>query len=237
MAWIYLAASADSPSPWNHGSDQSPTVRSTDTAKECCCRVWLMGDFLEVQYGTTLHRSMAPCFQLESTSSMVDSPARTLVLQHMAEAWKVSEVDLFSKRFAWSASYDQASCSWKTPLGFGLEGLRASSGDWPSSGMTRAGHAYQLPKLAPVTSDYDGGCLLPTPTKSRGGYNRGGGQGRAGPKREGLHSLATMGLLPGHPPGSLHPRWLEQAMGYPVDWTEQAPWAMQFARSKPEKRL
>lgn len=39
-------------------------------------------------------------------------------------------------------------------------------------------------------------ALLPTPTTETGGYNRGGGGGRTGPKRYTLNTLASKGMLP-----------------------------------------
>ncbi len=62
------------------------------------------------------------------------------------------------------ASYDPASCSWRTSQGsLGLtEGSETYSGTWPRSGMTRSGTAYLLPPSVPLTS-VTGSTSWPTP--------------------------------------------------------------------------
>jgi hypothetical protein len=43
--------------------------------------------------------------------------------------------------------------------------------------------------------------------------------------------------LPDLVAGQLSPMWTEWLMGYPIGWTESAPWAMQWFLNKQEKRL
>lgn len=84
-----------------------------------------------------------------------------------------------------------------------------------------------LYRCAPVSSDFRIGALasllLPTPTASTYSSNVGGAEGRVGKIRYSLHALATRGELIGHPPGLLSPEWVEQAMDFPIGWTETVP--------------
>lgn len=60
------------------------------------------------------------------------------------------------------------------------------SATWPTSGMTRAGVAYELPMSAPPMGD--SGCsLLPTPDASADKYRLGGDSQQS-------HSLAAMAI-------------------------------------------
>lgn len=63
------------------------------------------------------------------------------------------------------ASYDPEWSCWKTYGPTSLSDSMPYSGRWPTSGMTRSGHAYGLPTPAPPidVSDYS---WLPTPTAS-----------------------------------------------------------------------
>jgi hypothetical protein len=66
---------------------------------------------------------------------------------------------------------------------------------------------------------------LPTPTAQRYGTSNNGDphdtraeyatRGKAS-----LWTLAKTGRLPYHPPGPLHPGWIEWAMGFPPGWTK-----------------
>lgn len=115
----------------------------------------------------------------------------------------------------------------------------------------------------PTASDYgtsnngdpkDGrteGMLMPTPTRS----DATGGVG-LGKRRQGGPNLRTMLATPTatgnqlspdmqkweacrafkamHPPGPLHPCFVEWMMGFPIDWTELQPWGMQLSLFAPK---
>jgi hypothetical protein len=66
------------------------------------------------------------------------------------------------------------------------------------------------------TSATGSGYLLPTPTATSYGYNRGGSAGRVGPKRPSIDTIAkSHGLC------ELAIR--EWAMGWPIGWTALEP--------------
>lgn len=76
------------------------------------------------------------------------------------------------------AKYDHATCSWKTPQCFALEGLDEFSETWPRWGMMLHGACYQLKAWEPGISATEYG-LLPTPTVN-GNNNRAGISPKAG---------------------------------------------------------
>nr|BEK66816.1 hypothetical protein KPHV_40430 [Kitasatospora purpeofusca] len=73
----------------------------------------------------------------------------------------------FLKAFA---VFDPNSSSWKMSLRSGGAGSRKYSGDWPKSGTTFGGRAFELPELEPPTIVTDGSPsrLLKTPTANLG---------------------------------------------------------------------
>lgn len=234
MAWIYLAESEDSVSPWLPGCGRSPIVRTTPTHSLCSCLESPMGNSLARRSGTTLHRLLAPCYRL-STLSTADSPAKISALQALELAWRESEVDFILKSKGLSKNQSQLSFFLKTSLRSGHADLVVWCGDFPSSGMIADGQLFRPPKLEPSISVSDG-SYLPTPTAKHYGSNRGGGGGRVGHSRHSIHQLATRGLLPNHSRGALNRNYLELVMGYPLQWTEIAPWATQWYRSKRKRR-
>lgn len=84
----------------------------------------------------------------------------------------------------------------------------------------RSGVVYPLPGSELLTGVRAYSFLLPTPSASPYGSNRGGAAGRVGRTRYGLDQLAQRGQLPLHPRGPLHPEYPEWMMGWPQGWTE-----------------
>ena len=296
MAWIYFQESEASASHSSLGSEQSHTVKETDTLKLCCCREWLLTNSTELLSGTTLHRSTGPCYQV-LTSSSEGSHARTSVLQGAVMAWVEAEAVFTRKSKELSGKQIQLSSFLKTSLRSGLADLVVWCGDWPRSGMIVDGRLFLPPALEPRTCAKDGSCWLPTPSASSVGTNQGGGAGRQGRIRPSLETMARKNLWPtpkasdsnpcgmqamlrynertgrktlitevakkmwptpraseaGREPssikdrgnkttlcekigGQLNPMWVEWLMGFHPGWTELDAWAIQWFRSKREKR-
>jgi hypothetical protein len=67
--------------------------------------------------------------------------------------------------------------------------------------------------------------LLPTPSASRYGSNKGGAAGRVGKERPSLDTMAKRARLPapvgflGRAGGLLSPLYVEWMMGFPIEWT------------------
>jgi len=239
MAWIYLAESAGFTSAYLHGYPQPLIVRQTHTARESFCREWHRGKSERLQYGMTLEPLNAPTWnELPLTLSSEDSRARTLALQELEKAWEESEVDYSLKSSDWLASFDLSSFSWKTSQLSLFEGLIEFSWSSLRSGTIVDGRLYQPQRLEPSIFVNDG-SFLPTPTACDYGKNVGrksDGITPSGRDRWSITVRAKRGELPGHPKGKLHPEWIEQAMGYPVRWTELEDWAIAWFRFKRVKR-
>jgi hypothetical protein len=101
------------------------------------------------------------------------------------------------------ARYDLATSSWRTSPRSSTEGSIAFSGRWPKSGTMRSGTAFPRPKSAPRISATDSfsspgtpSNLLPTPSASSYGSNKGGAAGRTGPERLSLESMARRDMWP-----------------------------------------
>lgn len=261
MAWIFLAALADSASHSNHGCEQSPIVSETDTLKLCCCRELLLANSTELLSGTTLHRSLGPCFQV-STSSSEGSHVRISALQDLVQAWVASEADFTSRSKGLSKKQSQLSSSLKTSLQSGHADLVVWCGDFPRSGMIVDGQLFLPRALEPRISETDGSYLLPTLSSSSYGSNKGGAAGRIGKERFSLQQLWKMGRIPtltvsqkgydrqanGAKTISLCGLWrattgttmpasfAEWIMGFHIEWTALDAWAMQWFRSKRKRR-
>jgi hypothetical protein len=68
------------------------------------------------------------------------------------------------------ARWNSARDVWEVPtMGLFCEHSDVFSETWPSSGMTRAGTAFELPMWAPLTAGSGSSSSLPTPRATRGG--------------------------------------------------------------------
>jgi len=100
------------------------------------------------------------------------------------------------------ATYDPDGLCWRTSQRCLLEGWAMLSENWPRSGMTRSGTAYQLPPLTRRTYATGSGSL-PTPTTGKGG-----GSSRSGNRKDEvptLEGMARKGLLANFPTPSATP--------------------------------
>lgn len=169
------------------------------------------------------------------TLSVVDSPASPSA----SRGWDRRSKTTDGSGPSFSASsprYDPHTSSWRTSQDSLFAASETYSGDWPSSGMTRSGRAYPLPRL--VRRTFGGGCfLLPTPAAQPAGWKNlpildGRGcypehfnqrlyhaeTGRLIQRGVWQVICLTAGLaLPTAPP--LNPCFLEWMMGFPLDWT------------------
>lgn len=104
----------------------------------------------------------------QSTCSVVAFPVRTSASPVKAPGW-TEPARVFGPNMRGSlASFDPDTSSWKTSPDSVREGLAASSGKWPRSGMTRNGTAYLLQPLARPTGVIGSGSW-PTPRAQEGG--------------------------------------------------------------------
>jgi hypothetical protein len=238
MAWIYLAESVDYPLPLHPGQDHWPIARPTDSAKACCCPECGRVTLRAPQSGTMCGRCIQNHLEARSILSGEAFLARISPWPDLDLAWLESEADwslIYSATFAvWSRD----SCSWKMSQQSLLADLDAFSENWPTWGTIQDGHAFQQQRLEPSIFENDG-SYLPTPTACDYGKNVGrksDGITPSGRDRWSLTVRARRGELPGHPRGSLNPQWIEQAMGYPAEWTDITDWAIPWCQRKRGKR-
>ncbi len=257
------AESEDSISLWLPGSPQPPTVKSSPTLALCCSLEWPTERCELLLYGTMSERCAANHFH-RSTWSTGASPARTSVRRALARAWMESEAGFSSSSCDLSMKFDRLTSSWKTSLGFASTPTEFSA-NWPRAGLMRGGYISRQTKWAHRTVANAGGALLPTPTASEakgGGRNpdgrRGaklsdlvgakahlwptpvvgdsksaGGRNKTAARTGRTHPGTSLTDAAG---GKLNPTWVEWLMGYPLEWTVCADWAMPLSRSKRAQR-
>lgn len=142
-----------------------------------------------------------------------------------------------------SKNSTQSGSSSKTSLLEQNDGSIKSQHTWDSSAMKR--YRSQSARRISELHTFDGASsLLPTPTASNYGSNRGGAAGRTGKVRHSLQSMARMGLLPtptanqltpsmakhpgcrnlqkmaGGSGGRLSPQFVEAMMMFPIGHTD-----------------
>lgn len=195
MAWTFLAASADSPLLWRHGSDQSPIVRSIATAKPYFSAAWHEESWPSPLFGMTSVPS-GPAISLPSTSSMAVFPARTSALRAMARGWAASAAVFFSRSCGWPTKSSPHSYSWRTSQRSAHEGCAWSLKSWPRAATMRAGIVCPLTTWERRIGESGGGASLPTPSASSYGSNKGGAAGRMGKARPSLETMPRQALWP-----------------------------------------
>lgn len=160
--------------------------------------------------------------ELPLMSSPGASRAKTFPSLADALASKVRDLVCGANTGASLANFDPASSSWRTFQACLVSGWEPFSETFPRSGMMRSGTVYQLQPSAPITGEIGSGLwrtptagderacttgtqnqtmlahqvLLPTPSATSYGSNRGGAMGRVGPARHSLESMARHGLWP-----------------------------------------
>lgn len=258
MAWIYLAESEDSLSPWKAGSGRLPTVKTIDTPSQFYCHVCRRDNCPAHPFGTTFAPfTDEPIYPAPSISFTADSPARTSVLRGMELAWAESGRDFSSTSSGLSKKQTRDSYFSKMSQQLELVASQVSRKHLPISGMISGGRLFQPKKLAPATFAKDGSDL-PTPTAQSYGSNMGGSAGRTGKRRDSINSMASRGLIPTpmarnwkgsgganrESPdlpltmgGALNPPFVEEIMGYPIGHTELEDWAMRWYQLKRERLL
>lgn len=156
MGWTYLVESEDSQSLYQIGSDQSPTVKSSDTLPQYYFQECQRANYQPHQYGMMSQPLEEKTCQ-KSTSSTEDSHARTSVLQEMEKAWQESEADYFSRLLDLRKKSNLNLYFSKTyqPSHQGEE--LKSLIKLPKWGMIVGGLVYPLRKLERIIEERDGG--------------------------------------------------------------------------------
>ena len=116
------------------------------------------------------------------------------------------------------ASYDPATCSWRTSQDSFVADLIVYSATWPRSGMMRSGTAYPLPPLVPYISGTES-LFWPTPTAN----NRSGGAALTKWGGSTARSKLRRIVTPEELNGPLNPEFCEWLMGFPIGWSALMP--------------
>ena len=177
------------------------------------------------QSGTTSELSTLGLGEESRTSSVAGSPVRTSVQQEKEQGSKASGPDCGERWPESFAKYDLDSSLWRTHQYSLLGDLELFSETWPRWGTMRDGACWEQTTQARHTSGKGSGywqtpvaddsvnrlkgkinsrgepklsaqVLLPTPTASSYGNNRGGSSGRKGEVRLSLASMASQDSWP-----------------------------------------
>ena len=92
------------------------------------------------------------------------------------------------------AKWSHDSSSWRTSQLSLFGGSIEFSDRWPTSGSMRSGACFRQRNAGPLTFGNGFGCLLPTPTKTVGGWNK--SQGKNAKRRYSLGSMARSNRWP-----------------------------------------
>lgn len=194
MAWIYFQALVESDQHSSLGLEQSPIVSATDTLKPFYCPECDQVTLTPLQSGMMCKHSQA-ISSPESTSSMAASPAKTSLLQELAEAWKATEAAYSSRLSGLQKKLSLRFYSSKTCQPLEPAAFDKSQEHLPKWGMIVGGLVYLPQALEPTTSAKDG-SYWPTPSASSYGSNKGGAAGRVGKERYSLETMARRNLWP-----------------------------------------
>lgn len=148
-----------------------------------------------------------------------DSPAKTSVRQEKEPELPESVLDYGQNMQESLMRYGLSLSSRKTPRFCGLVGLTLSSKTCPSWGIMQDGACWEVGTLKHLTKESVCGYWLPTPTahnKKEAGY----------PAENRRNTPSLTYLVNGLNGGALHPNFTERMMGWPVDWTDLKPLAM-----------
>ena len=151
-------------------------------------------------------------------------PVKTLASGAKAQVSKAVAVDYGKKEHVSSAKYDQDSRSWKTALCSQDADSGLFSETWPKWGTMRNGVCSAAPISELGIKENEFGFSVPTIGKNE--YKgcsqkrfRGSPAYRGAKMSEGLRISET-------DPMYTHPNFAEQAMGWPITWTELHPLEM-----------
>ena len=229
MVWLYVpglegstSASGERPAA---GLELWVTLSGTATRRPSSWRGWSRRTWIRRLYGTTSSPSTAARTAAAWITSQPATPASPSASRADARA-RATTATHGRRSLGSFARLDPGSSSWRTSQDTFAWGLEPSSPTFPVSGSMRNGRLYRRDPLERSTagrgSSFSRGEV---PTPSATSYGSSQNEGRVPHDRPtrgtpSLETAAKSGALPGHPRGSLNPEWVEQAMGFPIAWTD-----------------
>ena len=163
--------------------------------------------------------------ELDQTLLPEGSHAKTCQQQESRQALTASVLDSGASLPVLLASYNRDTQSWKTSqtslVATADDGLDEFLETWPRSGMTRNGIAYQLPRLAPTTTEIGSGYWR-TPTASNGNQGPRSKEFYETFLRTGQSTITLVDQVRHRTSGAgqLNPAWVEWLQGFPIGHTD-----------------
>lgn len=230
---VYSQESEELTLPCQNGSGQLPTAKSSGTQQPSCSVECLMDLYLQLQ-SSPMSQNLQDEFCRVSTLSQEEAPARTSVLQDFQKVWTESEA-AFSMNSSGLLEKSSQSTFFGKMSAEVSENSTKSMQSLKSLATPQEQAALKLHTLEDVTGVKEYG-FLPTITAS---------ESKATSRKRYVNSKETKrksrmaaGLRRCQDdPCYLHPSFAEEAMMYPLGWTELKPLAIPFVRCKPGKLL
>jgi len=221
-----------------NGYAQSHIVKSIHIVKEFCYQEWPINPFTIALSGMTLERCKEAISLGFATSFTAASLARISALLDMEKDWMESEADYFSKSYAYPKKSSPNSYFWRTSLQLHPEEVYPRLERLPRWGMIVDGVLYPVKDLWRRIKEKDG-SFLPTPTASQAGKPVRMPSPSRKSKTHGYDIQDRIGEREPEIIGKkINVHLLEWMLGYPLNWTELEPWAIQWyllRRKKPLK--
>ncbi len=160
------------------------------------------------------------------TWCLADSLVRTSPQPEKAQASPEREAACGRKWHASLARFDPASCSWKTHQYSLLGDLEPYSETWPQWGMMRDGECWELPMLAPPSTESESGYWqTPTTRDGKGQSGLGNRIKRGKPGKPHVANLCDQIVDIGRPDLVRCIEFRYRLMAWPIGWTGCEPLA------------
>ena len=225
MSWHFLQEQAAA--SWEGTClDGAPSalLRLMPTRERSCSVVSATDRSRRFQSGMTFAPSMADLGVVASTSSPVDSLAKTSAFPVMGKALMGFSLDSGRKCAVSFTKFDPDSCSWRTAQHSLFGGLTEFLATWPRWGSMRNGECWERITSEEFINGKEYG-FWPTPTRSPRDASCTMGtalkwDGKA--LQDSLSfAVARAEYKDGRhiPHGQLNPPWVEWLMDWPIGWT------------------
>ncbi len=233
MSWDYLQEQGEDFSLRGYlDGIQSVQLKLVDTKEKSYCKGKQMECLTDSRYGMMSAPSMASPGKGKSTSSQVDSHAKTSAKQEKEKALPENVADCGKNMQESLEMFGLNLCLLKTPQGYELKDLSPFSKTLPNWGMMQDGVCWGLATLVRHTKENECGLWLSTPTcVSMKGAKR-SKKFLEGANR--MPNMAEYAWENGGKPNMNHGEWI---MGWPIGWTELLPLAMDKFREWQQQHL
>lgn len=235
--WLYLPSQcspcaqeledsiSESDSSWVEEFEQFVTWRGGSIPRKSWPHVWKMVFSSLLLYGLTSRRSTLD----DGVQSWIEALWWAAILAsrgaHQESDLERQTLSTFGLMFCECLpSAGQGSPSSRTSPGTSRKACKKCSKTWPSTGSMRNGvctarQGLERPTSGAASSSSPSGQTWPTPTV-KGNYNKAGKWAKSG---DGLATAVQK--VEGR--GRLNSAWIDWLIGLPIDWTANAPLAMQ----------